>query len=226
MSTIVEGATLPEYTGGAGNFNTQTPGISGNAQLLYGLQKRNAQKFRQDIPQTADRMYNAYAAQSRNKLATDIGDVRKSYNSRGLLYSGQRRGAEAGARAASQAGNVDYAYNLNKQLLGDAGNMDMGYANTAMSIAGMAPQLGSGLLSTQDQAIQNQMQNWRNDQNLFNAIIGRYTNAAGQLIGAGISGMGSARSNPSSSSSDKWSAYMRSNPSSTSTDKWSAYMRS
>lgn len=206
----VDNASLPEYNGGSGNFSTATPGITGNSQLLYGLQKKQAQKFRQDIPQTADAMYNPYAAQSRSKLASDISGVRKSYNSRGLLHSGQRMGSEAGARASNAVGNATYAYGLNKQLLGDADSMDSGYANTAMGMAGMAPQLGGGLLNSNNQAIQDELSRQRADAGFLDGLTSLYKTGAGALLGRIGANSGNSGSGGGNTSSGNWYNYMTS----------------
>ncbi len=151
-------ATVPSLTGGLpeyANTNYQIPSatyygtdprLSGQ---VYNGQQQLATDFKNNIPKYQDQLQNNYAQQAKQNLAKGLTQNKRDFNSRGLLKSGSRYGADARATQATNAdinqGNQTINQNLNNTLDTLEGN----YTNSAYSMAGLNPNLGAGLLQGQ-----------------------------------------------------------------------------
>lgn len=70
--------------------------------------------YEQDIPGYAKKLSDIYEGTARRDLARSLGDIKKSYNRRGLLSSGRREGAEYKAM-----GEADVALQTQKSGIRD-----------------------------------------------------------------------------------------------------------
>lgn len=107
---------IGKAVGGVASAITDTIGLTtpkGETDALRGAQSRQdalmqkqleyqqklsgeAQAFRDKLPQYKDEAFRVQEDSAKQGLAGDLAGVRKAANSRGLLYSGLRDGAEAG----------------------------------------------------------------------------------------------------------------------------------
>lgn len=146
---------FPEY-GSTDNFKVpgaQLPTTDPRYQAILNKQKDVAQNFRNDLPKYQTELGNQYATQSKKNLASNLKDVKKQYNSRGLLNSGLRQAAEAGKVYSSDYNTSQAQLGINTTLNQQADSLDQDVVNNAYGMAGYAPQLGSGLLSQQQNNI-------------------------------------------------------------------------
>jgi len=74
-----------------------------------------AKRFRSGLPQYKREKYGIAAEQGREELNENLGLIRKSANSRGLLFSGLRQGAEAGSRAKTAAMLAQQKADINRE---------------------------------------------------------------------------------------------------------------
>lgn len=101
---------LSDLTGASGP-NTVQSGVSPQLTMSVNKQYSQARNNRLNAPKKAEDLGNIDAAQQKHGLAQSLAGIRSGASSRGLLYSGLRQGAEAGATsnalnsmAANQAG--------------------------------------------------------------------------------------------------------------------------
>ena len=177
-------ATLPEYY--TGNVPTaQIPGIDPRYQqsVLQG-QKNLATQFRSNLPKYQDELGNQFEKSAKQQLAENTKGIKKDFNSRGLLRSGGRMGAEA--KAAAQTG-YDVAkgrYDINQTLADQADTLENNYINSAYGIAGVNPQIGGGLLQNAQNSLNNQIASNQAMQDIYSgagkglvSIFSKYTDS-------------------------------------------------
>lgn len=87
---------LSDITGATGP-NTVQSGVSPQLQASVNNQYKQARVNRVNAPKKAEDMGNLDAAAQKHGLAQSLAGIRSGASSRGLLYSGLRQGAEAGA---------------------------------------------------------------------------------------------------------------------------------
>ncbi len=154
-------AQLPEYLNNDFKIPTANlPGIDPRyAESVFKGQQNVANDFRSKLPGLQDTLGNQYEKSARQGLAQNLKQVKAGFNSRGLLKSGGRYGAEA---QQNQATNFDVAnnrYNINQGLNNTADQLDQNVANTAYGLAGVQPNIGQGLLQGTANDINNSIAN-------------------------------------------------------------------
>lgn len=174
---------LPEYYGGAVpgvKTPTQDPRYSAD---VYEGQRKLAKDFRANLPQYQNTLFNNAAKESRQNLAKSLVDTKKSYNSRGLLRSGMRQGAELGQRGQAAYDLNKRAMEINSGLSDTADMLEDAYTNTGLGTAGVSA--GSGGLLT---GYENSLNNYLNEQNLYQRLYGSIGGGIGSLLGSIRSG--------------------------------------
>jgi hypothetical protein len=174
---------LPEYW--QPDFKLPTAQyITPNENLLEIMKDQigRSEDYRNKIGETGDALSHQYNQQAKSRLARSIKDVRGGFNRRGLLRSGMRMGAESGARASSASDMDAYRLNLNRQLLGNANQMDTNALNSGLLYAGAAPSLGSGALAGQQINLDNQISDQRAQQSLYGGLFSGIGSATGAAL--------------------------------------------
>lgn len=114
------------------------------ADKLRQTQIDTASKLEKDAPEIANRAFGAAAIGERRNLAGQMADIQRGASRRGLLYSGMKQGAEAGAQAGSAARLAQARIGINRdvgQMVQDAkskviqGGLDMQSSQQAMEDA-------------------------------------------------------------------------------------------
>lgn len=75
-----------------------------------------AQDFRKNLGSMADEQYGLLKEQTQEGLDQGLKQTRRNYNSRGLLYSGMRQGAEGSLRGEAASGLAQGRASINKGL--------------------------------------------------------------------------------------------------------------
>lgn len=193
------GGMLPEYQDDSGSY--QNPGVTQvapnqNLKNILGQQLGQAKSYRSDLSANADRQTGAYANDARRNLAQNLKQVREDYNSRGLLQSGGRQGAEAGARAGTEADIASTGYQIRKGLLNNADTLENNAFNTAGNYAGLGTGMGTAALGGVSQGIQNDIASTQANQALFSG--------AGQGLGSLAGTIAAGKRNPTSPSTPNY----------------------
>jgi len=97
-------------------------------------QAEQAKNFRAKMPSMQQEQEVGIKQNTRSELARELAGIRGNMSSRGLLYSGLRRGAEAdqSAQAASQA--AAQRANVNQTLLGQAEGLDQNAIQSGLAL--------------------------------------------------------------------------------------------
>ncbi len=150
---------------------------------IQGTQQAAAKNFRQNIPNYSDTLYNSYAGQAKAGLAKNIQNTRANYNSRGLLRSGMRQGAELGQQANTANDLVNARGQINQGLLSTADQMDTNSFNTSGAIAGMGANLGGSALGGLSNDIQQNNANSQATAGIVGGIGSGIGNGIGTYLG-------------------------------------------
>lgn len=145
-----------------------SPGINPDLNNLKQQQAQYAKDFRGALPQIQTQMQGQLQSDTAKGLRQNVGAIRSSNSSRGLLYGGVEQGQEAGARASSQRGLISGMSSINTGLQGAADQMDKAALQTGIGI------------QQQQQSMQNQIY-----QNAMAAQAGQ-NQIFGSLASAGL----------------------------------------
>ena len=175
--------TYPEYADGTGFKipDVRSPKEDKRLKEIQDRQLETAKDFRNNIPQFSEMAYNDYSKGARQNLASNIAKTRASYNSRGLLKSGVRQGAELGERGASAVDLYSKRAEINKGLLGLADSLDANAFNTAGNRAGLGSGLGGVALSGLQTGVDQDISNLQNQSTLYGGIASGLGRLGGQL---------------------------------------------
>ena len=149
------------------------------ASALASNQARGAKDYRQKLPGTQESMMHQASDVGRRGLAEGIVDARRASSSRGLLFSGLRQGAEAGAASDYLSGLSQARSGINEQTNSLADQMS---AQAKQSGVG-AQQAQQGLA---DAIYNRQMQQFgiaRDEQGKRQAALGQATGGLASLGG-------------------------------------------
>lgn len=148
-------------------------------QQLLQQQQGLARDFRNNIPQLADSFMGQVAEVAKKQLATQMENTRQSYNSRGLLYSTARLGAEASNREGEASDLATKRASINSNLNDEADTLDKQALDTGFNLASMGQTAASQNTTQQsaylDQALKNQQQQA--------ASLGGLTKGVGSALG-------------------------------------------
>ena len=181
--------TYPEYT----NENFKIPSVEvpspysqtqNNIQDVMNRQLKAAQDFRSNMPQYQKNLYNSYETGARSNLAKSIKDVQKDYNRRGLLRSGGRIGAEFGQRAQTEGDLANANLQIWQGLNQEANTLENNALNTAYTLAGSNPNLGSMATGANQAALSQALGNLQAQQSLYGGIFSGLGKGAGYLLGS------------------------------------------
>lgn len=149
------------------------PALQKNVEALQGA----AGQYRSNLGNLQSQKYEGSANEARRGLAQKMADIKAGASSRGLLYSGLRKGEEAAAAGASASGLAAERANINKQTENQAQQME----NSAIS-AGMDLQKQKQQIA--DYNANQQLQSQQQKSGLMKGLGG----AAGGLIGTAAGG--------------------------------------
>lgn len=119
-------------SGGGGNVAPVDPYEQQRKRYIEALEAQRkkisgvASEYEKSMPGMKERAFGAAADVGRKEVGQEIGNIRKGTQRRGLLYSGLREGAEAGAvgdmqsRVASQQSQIADEMENRRQELQDA----------------------------------------------------------------------------------------------------------
>lgn len=102
------------------------PEVDPRLDKLAGLAESNANEFRQNMPQIAQARANQAGEGIRRNLAENMAGARSGYSSRGLLYSGLARNAEAGAQANAAGQMLNTRSQINNDVEDQSNALDQG----------------------------------------------------------------------------------------------------
>lgn len=160
---------------GEGPQAPSAPGVDPRMESLKKEQERQAQEFREKMPQAKEQAMSDFAQQEKSQLAGDLAGVKAGAQSRGLLYSGKRQAAELGAKAKS-AGRLAKA----KQ------DINISFEDQAKQMENAAIDSGAALQRAQ-QGMQNEVFNQAlSNMQERSANIGALGGVAGSLIGGAM----------------------------------------
>lgn len=134
---------------------------------------QEAEQRKLDVANSKNAMMNQAGDSARTQLAQKLGQVRSSANSRGLLYSGLRQGAEGGARAQSAGA-----------LAGKRSEINNASDEQMTGLTNQAAQQG---IQTYGNQIKNNAQDYQD-------ALARYKQKSGALgaLGQGLGALGGA----------------------------------
>lgn len=160
------------------------PGMDPRLAAIRDKQIKEAQDFRTNLDSEKNATFRNVESASRDQLSGDISQINKNYNKRGLLYSGMREGAEAGAQANRAAGLAEAKTGINRSLEEQANEMEKQALMGGMDY-------WQGAKAIQDSAFNEAMQKMASRR----AALGGLGSIAGSLIGAKIGSDQSAKEN-------------------------------
>lgn len=161
--------------GGAGIDSP--PGQSGALTTTRGDQLKKAQQFREGIPVLANERMGVEAQGARRELAGNLAGIKQSANSRGLLYSGLREGAEADTRGGYAAALAQRRSQLNQEMDDQATDMEQ------TALAGAYDDQAAGQRGLDDKFNARQERNAARDR-----LIGSIAAGVGKAAGAAAGG--------------------------------------
>lgn len=138
-------------------------------------QIRTVEKLEKDAPEIAGRAYGAAALGERRKLAEEMSGIKRGAQRRGLLYSGMRQGAEAGAQAGSASRLAQARVDINRNV----GNMVQDAKNKVIQ-GGL--DLQAGQQAMEDAIYSQALSNYQSKVGAGSAIGGGLGMAAGALF--------------------------------------------
>lgn len=167
--------------------NQEFDPVMGLGQMVSRIQAAQAEQQRRNeeraraataketsaIDQQKGRMINQFGDQSRRQLAQDLAGARSAASSRGLLYSGLRRGAEQGLRGQAAGQMAQYRQNVNQSSADKLAGYQQQQAQRGVADYGLEAQRNLG-------AYQNALQDRAQKR------------AQGAQIGAGLGSLGGA----------------------------------
>lgn len=113
------------------------PPVDPRLAQMRDQQLQQAKSFRTELPTYKDSQFNAAADASRRALAGEVAGVRRSANSRGLLYSGLRQGAEAAASGNAAAALAKRRVAINQESNDRADALDNQALQSGLAIQGL-----------------------------------------------------------------------------------------
>lgn len=173
---------VADYNGTAHNDLVINPTTNNDKyQATLGAYNRSqqynqAKDFRSNIGNYENQLYSGAQSQTYGSIANNRSNIRSNANSRGLLYSGMRQGAEAGAEARGQAGLAAERSNINSQIEGYGNQLDT--QATSMGLQDFQNQVQNSMAQYQNQL---QQDSQRRQQ------IGQFIGGAGSIAGLIIS---------------------------------------
>lgn len=181
-------ATTPEIKYGLDVFKggqlpgAQYPAASKSLLDITTGQNKAADDYRANMGAAGDKLSSMYNNQARKTLAKSIKQTRNDFNRRGLLRSGLRMGAESSAKAGAASDMDNYRYNLNKQLLGNANQMDANALGSGLLYTGNAPGLGASALSGPANDLSNNISDMEASQKIYGGLFGGLGSGLGTAI--------------------------------------------
>lgn len=94
--------------------------------------KRQADAFKQNLPNLKQNLYQGAANQSRVGLAGQLDQIKSQASGRGLLYGGIKQGMDQQAQAGAAGQLSQQQYNINKQLEDQQQSMQQGILSNAL----------------------------------------------------------------------------------------------
>jgi hypothetical protein len=159
---------LPEYSTGSPGAGVGTvPGLptAPNYGGTLANQINQANQAYSNMGQQSNQLMGSYAQAARQQLPGQLRSVQDSYNSRGLLNSGQESQGEAGTIAGVNSNLANTQQQINAQLLNNLGTLQGNAFQTAQTSAQPGPQTANTYLQgvagtlgaeTQNQILANQ----------------------------------------------------------------------
>jgi len=110
-------------------------------------QIKEANKFRENLPEYQKKLGDQAEVSSRRKLANTLGEVKSGYNRRGLLYSGLRQSGEAGAQADASMQLAQERAQISDSLNQTADQYEAAALNSALQVNDMEADFQNQLYS-------------------------------------------------------------------------------
>lgn len=178
----------PNQYGTPAGFNG-VPGVASpttptSLNDIVNQQTDIANKFSQQIPGLSDSLYGQANRQAKTKLAGDIRDVNASYNSRGLLNSGRRGTAVAGAQGAATSGLNKTAGDINNALYNEQQSLYAAPVRTATAAA-LSPSLGASAAQPLMLDLASQMAQQQGQYDILGGIMQGLGSVGGSIAGSG-----------------------------------------
>lgn len=117
-------------------------------RTLYEQRKTARKDYESRVPGLSDELYSNAASQGRRELEGTNRQIRGGYNSRGLLNSGMRVGAEAGATADSKSRLAGQRVEINQGLLSNLEQLESDEFAAASQLASPGANAANPFLST------------------------------------------------------------------------------
>jgi DNA repair exonuclease SbcCD ATPase subunit len=115
--SAMEGYTGIEAGAARSNINQQRDAFrQRQADETRKNQIGTVEKLEKDAPEIAGRAFSSAALGERRKLAEEMSGIKRGAQRRGLLYSGMKQGAEAGAQAGSAARLAQARVDINRNV--------------------------------------------------------------------------------------------------------------
>lgn len=162
---------LSKYEGDQNTANYQN-----QEKDLNNKQIQQAQDFRANMPQMEQDLGSAYERQARRGLAQNIQGINANASRRGLLYSGLRQGAEAGAQAKAAGDVAQKRYEINQGLEQNAQGLESGSASNIFSSY-------KNDIQNADDSYNLALQQMQSRNNLLTGLFGGIGAAAGGYLG-------------------------------------------
>lgn len=143
---------------------------------LNTQQQQQATDFRNNLPQMEEDLGSSYERQARRGLAQNIQGINANASRRGLLYSGLRQGAEAGAQARTAGDVAQKRYQINQGLEQNAQGLESGAASNIFSSY-------KNDIQNADDSYNLALQQMQSRNNLLTGLFGGIGAAAGGYLG-------------------------------------------
>lgn len=161
-----------EGVGGGGPTPTQS--VDPALKQLRDKQAKQAQDYRENMSNMKEEQGVQSQENARQTLANRLANIRAGSNSRGLLYSGLRQGAESQAGTDTAGQVAQERAQINNSVEDQANQLDSTALNSAFQTQGLQQQLN-------DSAYQDALQ--RRKQGI--SLLGTVGGALGGMVGAG-----------------------------------------
>ncbi len=150
---------------------------------LYGQQSERAQKFRMQFPSILNNQLAGERVNMRRNIASGVGDARKGYNSRGLLYGGLRTGAEAGVGADAGAKYAATVADKTKALNDQANSLDQDVTETGKVLGDIGNEVSGNTNASRQALLDSLMQQSQAKDEAIGGLLGGVGKLGGTIAG-------------------------------------------
>lgn len=151
---------------------------------LQGQQEMRAKQFRTAFPSILDSKLGTARTDMRRQIAEGVGNARAGYNSRGLLFSGLRAGAEGDVAADAENKLADTTVKTNQELNDQANQLDQDAIETGLAMGNVSKDLASTNEEYRKSLIDSLLQKDQARQQAIGGLLGTGAQIAGYGLGA------------------------------------------